>query len=342
MLNKIPKKIFFACILGIIAIGFYLIAKPYLNFVKELTGVSAFRILLIPGEYKKTQEKVNFVLLGKGGVRHDGPNLTDSISVVSYDLQTKKITLISLPRDIWSTTLQDKINSAYAYGQARKKGGGITLAKSEIGAVVDLPIHYGVVIEFEKFKEIIDYVGGIEINVEQGFVDEKFPIGGKENDECQGDTEFKCRYETIAFKKGKQTMDGTKALNFVRSRNAQGEEGTDFARNKRQQKVIEALYEKLIGKVKEMRVETLRELYVLINKTVERDIKNKEAAYLARSFLFSKSIEVKELALPEEFFIVPPRYQYKGKYVLIPQNTLRLHEYVACVLKTGELEKCKK
>lgn len=335
------KKIVFLFAVSIVALILYVISKPYFSFIKEITGVSAWQILLLPGDFKQTQKKVNIVLLGKGGIQHDGPNLTDSISVLSYNLESKKITLISLPRDIWSPTLQDKINSAYAYGQARKKGGGITLAKSEIGAVVDLPIHYGVVVEFEKFKEIIDYVGGIEINVERSFTDEKFPIDGKENDECNGDTEYKCRYKTVTFNKGHQKMDGATALNFVRSRNAQGEEGTDFARNKRQQKVLEGLYIKLLSKIKEMRVDTLRDLYKLLDNTVERDIQNSEAAYLGRSILYGKSIEVVELSLPEELFIIPPRYQYKGKYVLIPKNEKKLHEYILCVLETGIETTCK-
>ena len=50
----------------------------------------------------------------------------------------------------------------------------------------------------EAIEKLIDLVGGIDVNVEESFTDEKFPLVGRENDQCAGvDPEFKCRYETI-------------------------------------------------------------------------------------------------------------------------------------------------
>ncbi len=340
-----PIKISFK-VLAFIGIIFLLLAfliKPYYNLVEEITETSPLKILLLEGNYKKTGDRINIVFLGKAGAQHDGPNLTDSILVGSYDIKNKKMISISVPRDIWSNTIKDKINSAYAYGEAKKKGGGMVLAKSEVGAIVGIPIHYAVVIDFEKFKELIDYLGGLDINVERSFDDYKFPVPGKETDDCNGDLEYKCRYRHISFKKGIIHMNGEEALIFVRSRNAQGEEGTDFARNDRQQKILQALSEKIVNRVKKLDVNEIRQMYQIIDKIVERDMQNSEAAYIAKRVLLARNISVKQISLVEDLFEIPRRVDYEGKFVLIPKegSFTTIHEYIECVLNTNILEKCK-
>ena len=59
--------------------------------------------------------------------------------------------------DIWSDTLQDKINTAYAYGEAKKTGGGLTLAKAELSNIIGQPVQYAAVIDFSKFETLIDF-----------------------------------------------------------------------------------------------------------------------------------------------------------------------------------------
>lgn len=232
-------------LLGIIIVVILFIVKPYYAFATKILHVSPFKILITPDKLKKTNNVVNIVLLGKGGGAHDGPNLTDSINIASINLQTKNIILMSLPRDIWSEPLKEKINAAYAIGEAKDPGkGGLILAKAEVGGVIGQTIHYAAVIDFEKFEELINFFGGVDIHVEKSFTDNQFPIPGRENDTCGGDTDYKCRYESLSFQKGMQHMDGETALNFVRSRHGNNDEGSDFARGKRQQKVISAVMAK--------------------------------------------------------------------------------------------------
>jgi len=309
---------------------FYLLIRPYYIFFKKVTGVSPIWLLFTQGDFKQAEGKVNFLLLGKPDGNYEGPNLTDSIIVASLNLQEEKINLISLPRDIWSETLKDKINSAYAYGEAKKVGGGFILAKAEVEAVVGLPIHYAILVDFERFKELIDYLGGIDVEVERSFTDFKYPIRGRENDLCNEDPEYKCRYEQITFKKGVQHMDGDLALKFVRSRNAKGVEGSDFARNKRQQKVLLAIYEKIKARIKNFNVKEVEKIYLLVNKILKRDISNKDLAYITKKIIFSKNIKINQISLPEDLFIIPEPSQYQGKYVLIPKdgNFDSIHQYI--------------
>ena len=104
------------------------------------------------------------------------------------------------------------------------------MSKSLVEKITSLPTHYAVVIDFSSFKEIIDALGGVKIDVANSFTDDLYPIEGREEDLCDGDKEFKCRYETIHFEKGINYMDGTTALKYVRSRNGDNNENTDIAR----------------------------------------------------------------------------------------------------------------
>lgn len=336
------KKFTAAIALSALLFTSLIIIKPYYNLIRQITGVSPFSFVLFNDRFDKTNNHVNILLLGKAGTKHEGPNLTDSLTVISYNIKSKTISFISIPRDIWSTTLQDKINSAYAYGEAKKRGGGMILAKSEVGAIVGMPIHYAVVINFDRFKKLIDDIGGIDVNVEREFTDNKFPIEGKENDPCDGDPEYACRYKTVSFKKGLQHMDGETALNYVRSRNAIGEEGNDFARNARQQKIVDALVSKIIGTVKTLNQEKIMSLYTELDIVVERDIKNDEGVYIAKKLLLASKLKKQQFSLPEKLFTIPNRYEYAGKYVLIPEsgNMRSIHDYIACMLSNDDQKKC--
>ena len=209
------------------------------------------------------------------------------------------------------------------------------LAKSTVEEIVGLPVHYALVIDFSGFKEIIDVLGGIEVDVERSFVDEKYPIPGKENDECEGDPEFKCRYETLSFEKGKVTMDGETALKFVRSRNAEGDEGTDLARAARQQKVIVALKNKILSLKILLSPKKLLAVYDEMKKSIETDIDGPTAAILVRRILESRD-NVEQHVVSEEFLTNPPiSPRYDNQYVFLPKDGdwEPLHSWVSCLLK---------
>jgi len=93
---------------------------------------------------------------------------------------------------------------------------------------------------------MVDLLDGVEVDVENTFDDYRYPINGKENDLCDGDPEYDCRYEDIHFDQGLQLMSGETSLKYVRSRNAEGDEGTDFARSQRQQRLLLSFKEKNI------------------------------------------------------------------------------------------------
>ncbi|MFA6532566.1 MAG: LCP family protein [Patescibacteria group bacterium] len=324
-----------------------ILLRPYYLFVTQTLRVSPIKTLLSLDGLKSYNNRVNILFLGIAGADREGPNLSDSIVVLSYDLKTNHLITISIPRDIWSDALRDKINSAYAYGEAKKKGAGFILAKAEIESVIGQPIHYGVAINFDQFEELIDFLGGVEVNVENSFTDKEFPIAGRENDLCNDDPDYKCRYKTISFTKGLTLMDGQTALNFVRSRHAADSEGTDFAREKRQQKVIEAIKNKLIVFVKKNNIVQYKKLYDLADKLVKRDINNQQLAIIFKNIIFKRNFKQEKIILSEDFFINPETNldRYDGRWVLIPVNDdiEIVHKYIDCrIAQETNCDKLKK
>ena len=140
-------------------------------------------------------------------------------------------------------------------------------------------------------------------------------------------------------------MNGETALKFVRSRHAKGEEGSDFARAKRQQKVLVAVKDKLLRSLDIRNIQQIEKIYSILNNLISRDITNQQVAVIAKNIIFQRNLKQQQIVLTEDFFIVPDYMQYEGKYVLIPQsgNFNNIHEYIVCYIKgNGNCEELKK
>lgn len=307
----------------VIVLGFFLVKGllASLRFMRTtgLTPALVARLLVDDGvTLKSSQDQTNILLLGIGGGTHEGADLTDTMMVVSLDSQDKSVTLLSIPRDIWSETLKDRINSAYHYGEEKKKGGGLLLAKVSVEDIVGIPIHYSFLLDFSGFKEIIDVLGGIDVNVSKAFTDHNFPIAGKEKDTCPGDPANRCVYETIHFDAGMQHMDGERALTYVRSRHAEGQEGSDFARGRRQQDVLVALKNAMVDPTKWFSSERVSQLRDIVNRATDSDMNLAELATVGKRVMSVQDGQIQKISF-ENLLYVPPSYMY-GRYVLVPKE----------------------
>jgi LCP family protein required for cell wall assembly len=185
----------------------------------------------------ENETRINVLFLGMGGVGHDGPYLTDTMILGSFDTKTKKAALLSIPRDLsvyipkyeWR-----KINHVNSFGEDENPGEGGEYAKQFVSELLDIPIHYYIRMDFDGFMKLIDDMGGVDVCVDESFTDPLFPTDNY-------------KYQTLNFKKGCQTMSGERALQFARSRHGTGNEGSDFARSHRQQKIITALKDKIFS-----------------------------------------------------------------------------------------------
>lgn len=289
--------------------------------------------------------RINFVLLGISGNDQKPSDLTDTIFFASFNKFSGKTFILSLPRDIWLDSLRAKINTAYHYG-------GFSLVKSSIQEILGQPVHYIFVLDFEGFKKIVDFLGGIDIYVERTFDDFKYPIPGKENDECAGDKEFKCRFETLHFDAGWEKMNGERALKFVRSRNAEGDEGTDFARNQRQQKFLLAIKDKISSPQVSLSPSKVLGLVKILPSLIKTDLRQEEYFNFGLSFLRFDSQRIETQLLngsgplrplrseasseaSEAGFLYHPIRHSSGQWVLVPKsgNWEKVKEFV-----TGEIK----
>lgn len=315
-------------------------------------------------ELKQTNSTINLLLLGIGGGTHDGPNLSDTIIFSSIDLKNNRITILSIPRDLWVPDLRGKINTAYAIGEQKKKGGGITLARAVVGKIVNQPIDYVVVVNFDGFVKAVDLVGGLDITVDHTLDDKNYPIEGKENDLCGHTPEditaftatasaemdfwnfFPCRYEHLYIPAGKQHLDGKTALQFVRSRHAIGEEGTDFARSRRQEKVIAAFKDKLFSAETFLNPLKIVSLYTTLSENINTDINKNEIDDFIKLAQKMKNAKIQSFVLdygdvqqgrPGLLVNPPISSEYGNQWVLIPRtgnnNFSEIQKYDICIEK---------
>ncbi|MBU0598164.1 LCP family protein [Patescibacteria group bacterium] len=186
----------------------------------------------------ENEDRINILLTGIGGPGHQGAYLADTIIVASLKTSTNEVATLSIPRDLYVDIPEfgwRKINNSLAFGlEADYPGGGEVLLKKVVEDVIGLDIQYFARVDFAGFKKIIDDLGGIDIYVDNGFTDYEYP-------------DYNFGYQTISFSQGMSHMDGETALQYVRSRHGTNGEGSDFARSKRQQKVLFAVKEKFFS-----------------------------------------------------------------------------------------------
>lgn len=292
----------------------------------EFLGISSIIARTDSVDHK---DNFNFLILGVGGARHEVSDLTDSIMVLMTNQNNKKVFLLSLPRDIWIEAYKAKINSLYHYG-------GFDLVGGQIEEIVGRPTDRILVVDFRVFEELINFIGGVEIEVDRPFDDYYYPIPGREDDDCDGDRSLSCRYEHLHFEAGKQTMGGQQALKFVRSRNAEGEEGTDFARSKRQQKVMIALKDKISSPEILFSPLSWLGLWRIAKSSVRTDITPKDYLPLLKFFIpFGQGVNFESTVLnggafDSEGFLYHPAYHPSNQWVLLPVggNWEGVREYI--------------
>lgn len=250
---KPTKKIAMGIFMVAVVMGSFLLIKGYLKAHKIFKGGSngalALQDNVDPAKLKGEGDgRVNVLLLGKGGAGWDGPDLTDTIMIASIDPLQKEAALLSIPRDFYVKASgygsYTKINAVYANAKykvlgngkqtetlkARSEQEGLAAIEKTVSETMGIPIHYHVMIDFTGFKQAIDTVGGVDLNVSTSLYEVMY-INGKNY--------------TLNVKIGNQHFDGFRALAYARSRHASLR--GDFDRAERQRSIIVSLKEKILS-----------------------------------------------------------------------------------------------
>jgi LCP family protein required for cell wall assembly len=193
-------------------------------------------------------QPVNILLLGYGGPAHAGPYLTDSMLLLSLRDRGRRAVLLSIPRDLIARipalyaggTITARINNAYAIGvdranfpavrdQWKTPTGGGDLAVATVTDITGQPIDAWVAVDFAAFRDLVDAVGGVDVNLPTVLDDPRFPAGET------------TAYTHIHFDAGEQHLDGARALEYARSRQTT----SDFDRTARQRILLVAIRHRL-------------------------------------------------------------------------------------------------
>lgn len=203
-------------------------------------GTSDFSLADLPQVFTEI-ERTNLLILGsdvaytrRGQIM---PTRSDTILVASLDPVTRRVNVLSVPRDtrvhIPGRHGYDKINAALAYG-------GPLLTAQTVSDFLQVPIHHWVMVKLDGVENLVDALGGISIDVERNM---------RYTDRSAG--------LRISLKKGKQVLDGEKAHQYLRFRHdAYG----DIGRVQRQQKFLAAVSEKLLEPMTLARLPQLMEV----------------------------------------------------------------------------------
>jgi LCP family protein required for cell wall assembly len=162
---------------------------------------------------------------------------SDSILLVRTDPKRHRMAYLTIPRDLRVDIPgqgPNKINAAFQLG-------GPVLAMKTVKALTGLQVNHVVLVDFENFREVIDALGGIEVDVPKPILSNRF--------DCPYATDARCQeWKGWRFEKGKQKMDGRRALIYSRIRENQLDlSENDLTRGGRQQEVVEAMTDKLVG-----------------------------------------------------------------------------------------------
>lgn len=197
--------------------------------------------------------------------------LSDVIMVAIVNPQTKKVSLLSIPRDTYTELIglgyKDKINHAYAKG-------GIEMAIATVENFLDIKIDHWAAINLDGFRDLVNVLGGLKIYAEK----DMYHHYKKEN-------------IIIDIKEGPTVLNGDEALYYVRFR--KDVEG-DFGRNRRQQQVIKALLDQTLT----MRnVTKVGELIDVVGDNFRTDISATQMLGLVRQFATLSGEDIESLRM---------------------------------------------
>jgi LCP family protein required for cell wall assembly len=206
----------------------------------------------VPAKQAK-QYKKNFYTFLVTGTDYEGYH-TDTIMVISFDTAAHKVNVVSVPRDTMIDVPRDskKINAAYAYG-------GTQELKKELESILGFAPQYSIRVDLEAFVKVVDAVGGVEYDVPQDM---------NMDDDAQD--------LHIHLVKGKQVLDGDKALQLVRFR---GYPSADLGRMQTQQKFLKALARKALSPINLIKLNTFIDIF---REDIKTDIGLRDLQWFAQ------------------------------------------------------------
>lgn len=273
-------------IIGTLGIGGYLFSEAYNaanNSYEELerTGdKSALR--------KETvtigDDPISILLIGVEDYSSGGENgRADTQIVVTLNPDTNKMTMTSINRDtqVELTRVEEyagihKINAAYTFGEITGYGGNKHTVE-EVEDLLNIPIDHYITVNFEGFRDIVDVLGGVTVDIKEGFWEENIYNNNNK----------------IYFEQGPAHLDGEEALAFVRMRKR--DVNSIYPREERQRQFIQATIDEAISAGTILKI---GEISNILGENIQTNLKPNEIYALEKAYssLNADSIETIEIA----------------------------------------------
>jgi LCP family protein required for cell wall assembly len=203
---------------------------------------------------------MHLLLIGLDSTQNLGSQNTDVIIVAVINKDTRQVSLLSIPRDLWvyiPTVGWNRINVAHKIGhRTRYPGGGPGLLAETIRVNFGLPIDHWGRVDFEGFTKVVDELGGVEMTVACPVNLQYRPPTGEEEQE-------------MYLEPGVYHMDGRMALRYVRTRRG----GSDFDRARRQHEFLKAMWNQTKEQFQGLDwVPKIRGLWTALSDSFETDL----------------------------------------------------------------------
>ncbi len=288
---------------------------------------------------KTTDGRTVFLILGTDELasRPNQPTLTDTMMLLSLNPQTATVSTLTIPRDLWSSDYKTRFNALYEYGKERYPTEPERFPREAIERLLGVSINYTLVVSISDVSQLIDTLGGIDVDVTKPFTDTAFPRTDVDVTAEKDPTKL---YETIIFSQGVEHMTGDRALKYMRSRHAIGLEGTDTARAERQQAVFGSVI--ALAKERQFYFDTTRlgKLFAFYTQHFERFLPKTEGIGLVHSLLpVYKKLQFRAFELPVApadpagVITHPAPIKTKGEWVWEVVDLERLRSFARAALE---------
>jgi LCP family protein required for cell wall assembly len=232
-------------VLALVLLSVVWLAAGYLSFRSGVEDANdrlpkAVQAALAPEDGSLLSKPSLILLLGTDGDRtaaRADARRSDSILLLRTEPGRNRLSYLSIPRDLRVDIPgfgPYKINAAFQLG-------GPALAMRTVRALTGLQPNHVVMVDFADFRSVIDALGGVEVDVPKPILSNRFDCPYKTQARCQ-------QWQGWRFEKGRQTMDGRRALIYSRIReNRLDPAENDLTRGSRQQAVVDAMTDELVG-----------------------------------------------------------------------------------------------
>jgi LCP family protein required for cell wall assembly len=239
---RLVRSILVGTLLAVLSLVLSVAGGSYLYFHQSVAAVRAHTPDVIKAAKTLDVPVANAAAIAlvigydhRAGIESAGPSRSDTLMLIRADPQTKTISLLSFPRDldvpiycgsgasdhVGHVVVTDRINSAFS--RCGSKGTVLTIKH-----LTNLPINYLITVNFHGFKEVVDKLGGVWMDVDRRYYN-------------KNTGSYYDNYANINLQAGYQKLTGQQALDFVRFRHTD----SDLYRLARQQEFVRAFKEQV-------------------------------------------------------------------------------------------------